>query len=387
MYQLKTASLSIAILCSIIALLLAPAPSFAADKAVRIATKSKTAKPLSRFHKTPSLFRKGINPRGSFFEIEDLDDNESFTAPEPKKETLEELLEKEVSRVVSDNPSKDPIVAPSVRTSVRINPNAPAEAKGLLGAIRLRNKPLAKQYARAFVRKQKDFFFEVREITKFLLGAYVEENSISKDEWVGAEQMLEIELARTRNDVRALLKPDHAAAMRRITADPQGKAQILYFFSLSCSWCRHMAPDIERLWRVAESDKNISMTALTIGKAPESWVEEYRNYTGLRVPIYDGEDIAKEFNIKFVPTIVIISPNNNKAYLKSGQQSFARMYQFVRKVQGIPAQLSPTIKKLIHTPIGEREILQAKKAGIQIASRKRGRLKVKKSTRVEVEKF
>ena len=148
-----------------------------------------------------------------------------------------------------------------------------------------------------------------------------------------------------------------------------------------------MAPDIERLWRISEEDPNISMAALTIGKAPKEWVKQYREFTGLNAPIYDGEAIAKEFNIKFVPTLVVIAPSESKAYKKSGQQSFARMYQFVRKVQGIPAQLSPEIKTLVTTPIGEREKLHAQKTGIKIASTKRGRLRVKKRVQVEVERF
>ena len=387
MYQLKTFSLSIAILCSYLVLLLSPALSLAADKAVRVPTKKSSSKGLSKLHNVPSLFKKGINPRGSFFEVENLDEAETFRAPAPKEKTTEELLEEQVKRVVSDDPTKDPILDPSVRTSVRLDPSAPAEAKGLFGSIRMGKHKLAAKYATALVRKQKNYFFEIRQFTKIYGEALVRENALEKEDWVGAEQMLEIEMARTRNDMSALLKPDHDTAMRRIVPDPKGKAQILYFFSLSCSWCRHMAPDIERLWRVAQADENISMAALTIGKAPKTWVNEYRKFSGLNVPIYDGEKIAKQFNIRFVPTIVVIAPTTNKAYTKSGQQSFARMYQFVRTVQGIPAQLSPTIKELIHTPIGEREILQAKKAGIKVASASRGRLKSKKRVKVEVEKF
>ena len=121
-----------------------------------------------------------------------------------------------------------------------------------------------------------------------------------------------------------------------------------------------MASDVERLWRSIGMNKGgvnakVKFVALTLGPVPQQWIDEYRKYHGITFPIMNGEQVAKAFGVAFVPAIVVRSPHTEKAYIKTGQQSFERMYEFVRTVQGLSPELTDWHKKLMITPIGEED--------------------------------
>jgi len=116
-----------------------------------------------------------------------------------------------------------------------------------------------------------------------------------------------------------------------------------------------MAPDVERLWQIAQRDPKVKMTALTMGATPEDWLDSYKDYTGLTLPMMNGELVAKQLNVAFVPALVVVNKNTNNAYIKSGEQSFTHMYDFMTKAQGKPATITPFIKRLVQTPIGKLE--------------------------------
>ncbi len=314
------------------------------------------------------------------FEIIDVDKQKlakEFEAPKEVQQPKPQLTEGQLKaqrieqnlRYVSDKPGENPVRAPGTVQSIRVSPDAPAPAKGMIGAIRLGDKELASQYADDLIVMQKNYFFEVREITQLIGEALVRQKVIEDEDWIGAEQQMEIEMAKTRHQMGELLKPDHDTAMERVKPDPKNQAEIFYFFSMNCSWCRMMAPNVERLWRVAKNDPNVKMATFVIGKTDPAHLKLYREYTGLTAPILDGEEMGKKFNIRYVPTIVIVSPNGNRAYRKTGQQNFARMYQFLRTVQGVPATVTAQVERLVDTPIGEVELKQA--ANVQVA-KKRG---------------
>lgn len=266
----------------------------------------------------------------------------------------------------TDDPSKK-VQPPDEMPQVAINRDAPGPAIGLVTAFQQKDMELAKKYANQWVLYQQEYIFTVREITELIGKALIEQGEIQEDDWDGVGQFINQEMARTRTETGQMLKPRHEVAMKRIVPDPNNEVEVYYFFTLNCSWCRKMAPDVERLWQVAQNDSKIKMVALTIGETPKSWIEEYRDYTGLSVPIFQGDNVAKNFNVKYTPAVVIVTPGNNKAYLKTGQQSFSRLYDFLRHAQGLPSSMTPEVIQIAKRPVGKVEINDLKKDGIEIA--------------------
>jgi hypothetical protein len=244
----------------------------------------------------------------------------------------------------------------------RVDRDAPKAFQDMVFYNRTGDTEGAKQAAGEYVDYLVNLMFEVRSYAKMIGEALIEKKQIEEDDWIGVEQYLDQTFASVRAENSSAIKPTHSEAMKRIAADTKGQAEVYFFFTLSCSWCRNMAPDVERLWRVVKSDKNVKMVALTIGESPSDWIKEYRKYTGLSLPIYDGTNLARSFDIGFVPAVVVVSPTQNKAYLKTGEQSFDRMYEFVRTVQGLPVSATPVIQQVLRTPIGQIELAD-KKAG------------------------
>lgn len=258
------------------------------------------------------------------------------------------------------DPKSRNIPPPEENPSILVNPDSPAPVLGMIDSYRRGDEQKAGEYADQFVRYVQNYFFEVRKITQLFGQALVRQHVISEDDWVGVGQYIDYEMAKTRKERNIVIKPTQEVAMKRIKADEKHEAEIYYFFTMNCSWCRYMAPDVERLWRVAQRDPKVKMTALTLEDVPEDWITEYRRYTGLSVPIFDGKEAAKKLDIGFVPALVIVSPTGKHAYKKTGQQTFERMYEFLRTVQGLPVELSGELLRLVEAPIGEAEIAQAK---------------------------
>lgn len=254
----------------------------------------------------------------------------------------------------SANPT-DHLTAPDARAAMRINPEAPGPFIGLAEAYFRGDGPVAKLYARQFVRYLTDMMFAVKDITSLIGEAMIEQGQIDDEEWVGVEQYLDYELTKARNANGSMLKATNEDALKRITPDPKGEIEIYYFFTLNSSFARKMAPDVERLWRIAKKDPRIKMVALTLGAQPKEFIESYRKYTGLTVPIFNGELVAKTFNVAFVPALVVVSPNLKTVYLKTGQQSFERLYKLVRTAQGDNPELSKEALALMKQKIGKSE--------------------------------
>lgn len=238
----------------------------------------------------------------------------------------------------------------------RVDENAPEEFRDIVRGVRTQDMLAAADAADNFVDYMINLMFEVRQITELIGNALIKREAVSEEDMVGVGQYIDISFAEARESNYTTLKPTHKEAMKRITADPKHEAEIYYFFTLSCSYCRYMASDIERLWRVVQGDKKkLKMVALTLAKEEQSWIDSYREYTGMTLPIEEGSEVAKSFGIGFVPALVIVSPNTNSAYIKSGQQDFVRMYEFVRTVQGLPADITPELTKMMQLPIGQFE--------------------------------
>lgn len=289
----------------------------------------------------------------------DVVDSEDPSINKNIVENVKENLNNKYDNVVfdTDEPAKK-VISPDEDPKIAINKDASGPAIGMVAAWQDGDKETASKYASQWVRYQQNFFFLVRDITQLVGEALIKQGEIDEDQWVGVNQYIDYEFAKTRNDMGALFKPKHEHAMKRIKPDPKGEAEIYFFFTMNCSWCRKMAPDIERLWKTVQSDNKVKMVALTMGPTPKSWVAEYRKYTGLTIPILEGEKVAKKLGVKFVPAIVIVAPTENRAYLKTGEQNFSRLYEFTRRVQGLPSTLGPELEQIINTPIGEIENLK-----------------------------
>lgn len=321
------------------------------------------------------------------------------------KEEIESKVENTETKSITFDPKKSGIefntrnisektfLPPDQTPSVAVNPDSPSSVIQMIESNRRGDTVTAKGYARQFVRVLQNYFFEVRQITSMIGEALIEENAIQKEDWLGAEQSIDIEMARTRLEKGVAIKPTNDVAMKRVVPDPKKEVQVFFLFSRSCSYCRQMAPDVERLNRALAGDKRVKITGLVVGGGDEAWLNEFRDYTGLSMPVFDGTEFAEMFKLKFFPVLLVLLPNGQRSYFKSGQQSFETMFEFVRTTQGLPINDSASLQALVKTPIGEAEkliIASGKKNDsihkVHYGSRK-VRLPITKSSGVQVEKF
>ncbi len=280
------------------------------------------------------------------------------SAAKTKPESALENAKKEVV-FVGDDPKNHSRPA-NEDVPVRLNKEAPAPFIEMVLAWRQGDISLANAHADQYIRYLINLRYEVRELTKLIGAALVRQGEIEEEDWVGVEQYLNYESAKQSVANGVILTPSHEQGLARIEADPKGEVEIYYFFTLNCKFCREMAPDVERLWRLVKDNKQVKMGAFTLGPTPKAWADSYRTFTGLSTPMWEGADLAKHFNIAFVPAVVIVSPNNQRAYLKTGAQDFKRLYEFLRTVQGHPTSFTQHAEQLVKTPIGEVEIAESK---------------------------
>jgi len=287
-------------------------------------------------------------------EMERFGGEQKVTAPDASPAAPESRNAMPAPVFFSSNPT-DHLTAPDARAAMRINPEAPGPFIGLAESYFRGDNQGAKLYAKQFVRYLTDMMFAVKDITGLIGQAMIDQGQIDEDQWVGVEQYLDYEMTQARAEDGSALKATNEDALHRIVPDPKGELEIYYFFTLNSSFARKMAPDVERLWRIAKKDPRIKMVGLTLGAQPKEFIESYRKYTGLTLPIFNGELVAKTLNVAFVPAIVVVSPNLKTAYLKTGQQNFERLYRLVRTAQGQNAELSKEALALMKQKIGKSE--------------------------------
>ncbi len=292
-------------------------------------------------------------------------------------------LKKASFEVISrDNPGE--LKAPNQRTSMRIEADAPAPVHGGMEALAMGDRKNAKAYARQYTQYMSDVMYYVREWSGLVAEVLHEEGKINDDDFYRAPDMLNHALAESRQEMGSLFKPSHKDAMRRVEADPKAEIEVFYFFSLDCRYCRTMAPDVERLYLATKNDKRVKMRALTLGQTPDVWLDSYKDYTGLTLPMFQGEEVARQLQVSFVPALVVMTKNTNKAFVKTGEQSFTHMYEFVRTAQGLPTEMPRSVARLSSKRIGKVEKgsargMNGKKPVIQeISYREKGPRKVKK---------
>lgn len=257
---------------------------------------------------------------------------------------------------VSTN-SANEISDPDTTPRARINPEAPAPFIGMAAAYQQGNVALATRYAGQYVRYMVNLMYEVTELSRLVAEALVREKMVNEEEIAGVGQFVDIESARARTENSYVVRPTHDLAMKRIKPDPKNEVFIYYLFSLSCRYCSEMSPDVERLWQIAKSDKRIKMVGMTLGETSPEWIRHYREYTGLSMPIIDGTGLANLFRIRFLPALIVISPNTNTSYLKTGQVSFLRMYEMMRTTQGLSTEPTPEVLRLANQSVGFSKVV------------------------------
>ena len=247
------------------------------------------------------------------------------------------------------------ILPPNETPKTRVNDDAPGPFVAMFDAYQRGDTVTAEQYADQWVRYQMNFFFDVRSLTQLIGEALIRQKVIPEDDWDGVQQLINYEFAKTRQENGAILRPQYEHAMALVKPDPQQQIEIYYFFTMNCAWCRRMAPEVERLWRTVQYDKRVKMVGMVITPSTQELLREYRDYTGLTLAVYDGQDAAKAFDIRFVPATIIVTPGSKKAFLKTGHQAFPQLYEFARRAQGLPYDLTDDLRQLALSPIGKME--------------------------------
>ncbi len=250
-----------------------------------------------------------------------------------------------------DKPSKSRPA--SEKQPLRIEKDAPSSIRDGFSALVSGDKETAQAYASRWTQYMTDMMFYIREWTALVAKTLHDQGKLDEEGYYRAPDMIDQALVEARQDMGSVFSPSHKDAMRKIEADPKGEVEVLYFFSLNCKFCRTMASDVERLYQATKNDSNVRMTAVTLGKTPDSWLDSYKKYTGLTLPIAQGEKVARQLQVAFVPAVVVVTSNSKKAYIKSGEQSFENMYEFVRVAQGLSGDMTAETNKIKNRKVGQ----------------------------------
>lgn len=274
-------------------------------------------------------------------------------------------------------------------TRTKVEADAPKSFINLHRHYQAGEMDLARESAGQYVEYWVNLLFDTKQISGMILEAMMAKGLINEEQAQGAVQFQDWMSASERDKRGDKIRATHDLSLKRIVPDTEAKAEVYYFFALNCQYCRDMAPDVERLRRALEKDKRVSVQALAVGNPPRDWVEQFKDYAGWQLPVYNGDKIAQDLHIGFLPSLVVLSPSGKTSYVKTGQVSFDRMYEFVRTVQGLPIQESAAIAGLKNTAIG---FMERKKKGVtdlRLASGSGGaaRSAAKKVERIMPRKF
>ncbi|MDD2941434.1 MAG: hypothetical protein PHC51_00565 [bacterium] len=253
-------------------------------------------------------------------------------------------------------------------TRTKVEADAPKSFINLHRHYQAGEIDLARESASQYVEYWVNLLFDTKQISGLILEAMIANGMIDEEQAQGAVQFQDWMSASGREKSGERIRATHDLSLKRIVPDTEAKAEVYYFFALNCQYCRDMAPDVERLRRALEQDKRVSVQALAVGNPPREWVEQFKDYADWRLPVYNGDTIAKDLHIGFLPSLVVISPSGKTSYVKTGQVTFDRMYEFVRTVQGLPTQESAAIARIKNTPIGFMERKKKGVTGLRLAS-------------------
>ena len=282
---------------------------------------------------------------------ENTSENKAVANSSPKIETTEQSSATQIQFVNSD--PKSHIVSPDKDPAIRINPEAPGPFKAMAERFQAGDMQTAFAYARQYARYQNRLMADVSALTALIGKAMIAEGIITEEQWFGADQYLKYNLAKARKDSNSPLKITEKDTLPLIKSVSGGEIEIFYFFTVQSEHARRMSPEVERLYRILKNDSRVKMLALSMIDEKQEIIDQYKQYTGLTMPIARGEEMSKAMGIAFAPAVVVLSKNDKRGYSRSGEQGFESLYTFVKTIQGEKVDLTALEQSgILSTPIG-----------------------------------
>lgn len=300
----------------------------------------------------------------------EIEDTEVISPPKKTSKPIESTKKKPMRKAVyTDDWEQAYKLGPDEEVPLRVERDANPAFVNMVRAGESGDLDLARKYAGQFARYIIKFQFDVRKYSRMIGEAYVENGMWKEENFIGVEQLLDWHFAKAQASNPGSFQITHEHQLQQIESpDPEGKAELYFFFSVNCPHCGEMANDLERMWRVAARDKNIRMAGAVLGNPDSRWLDTWKSHHKINFPLYDGNDMARSLRIRMLPAVVIVSPGNKKSYIRTGLQTFKQMFEFTRRVQGKPAKITPQIQKYVATPVNSRNL--ARKATKKIVIEK-----------------
>jgi len=102
----------------------------------------------------------------------------------------------------------------------------------------------------------------------------------------------------------------------------QGKELVLFFFTFECPHCRRAMPFIKDIYRQGHQ-----VLGVVYSTRPKE-LDKKRKKAGLTFPIMIGtKEFQKAFNIRGVPTMILIAPDGTKAGRFTGSKGAKRLQE------------------------------------------------------------
>jgi|GEM_PF-3034139 len=139
--------------------------------------------------------------------------------------------------------------------------------------------------------------------------------------------------------------PDAATAQRqiqalrakfrgKITPDPSGRVQVLFFFRTTDKVSAENARNLERVYRQYAEDNRVNFLGLLLGDENPEAVRTFRRYTKASFEFKPGANLAKVMGVSATPTVAFVVPSSGKATLMSGGMSQVQLSEMVSIMQG-----------------------------------------------------
>lgn len=112
----------------------------------------------------------------------------------------------------------------------------------------------------------------------------------------------------------------------------KGQVVVLNFWATWCGPCRKEIPDFTRF---AEDYPQVPMIGISMDDLPPARVKAKAKALGIRYPVaMVTQEIRRAYNVRTLPTTVIVGPDGEVAYARTGTMSYQSLVRAVRKVSG-----------------------------------------------------
>ena len=131
---------------------------------------------------------------------------------------------------------------------------------------------------------------------------------------------------------------ERAAARSRLTnrlpRAGAGKINIYFFMDPMDPIARGIAPDIDKLSKLAEKDESLNFIGFTLGRYNNVNVQEYKWKSGAKFPIIGGEELAESLKLKVSPSVVFHIEDNGLSHVEEGPRSFYYLDEAIQIMRG-----------------------------------------------------